>query len=103
MNDIEYILRIILKANDEMVGVLQRARRELRGFARDANSMNSAVTNLNQAMKGFDTNLDGITKKLNDWRASLREVNDGGKDVVKTLDAVGKNADASSKKVGQAA
>lgn len=103
MDEVEYVLRIILKMNDQMAAVMAKARKELKGFTRDANSMNSAVTNLNQALANFDGKLDSVTKKLNDWRASLRDTDNEGKALAKTFDTVGKNADASTKKVGQAA
>jgi phage-related protein len=90
MNDIEYILRIILKARDEMAGVLAKARTQLRGFAKDADAMNTSVTNLNQAMKNFDNHMDGVTKKLQAWRTVLHDAADGGKEVVKSVDNIGK-------------
>jgi ABC-type transporter Mla subunit MlaD len=90
MNDIEYILRIILKARDEMAGVLAKARTQLRGFAKDADTMNTSVTNLNQAMKNFDNHMDGVTKKLEAWRTVLHDAADGGKEVVKSVDNIGK-------------
>jgi hypothetical protein len=93
VDDVEYILRIILKARDEMAAVLAKARTQLRGFTTDADKMNSAVTNLNQAMKNFDTNMDGITKKLQAWRAVLRDAGGDSDKTSKSLDSFAKSAE----------
>src|SRR4051812_4633522 len=92
MDDVEYILRIILKARDEMAAVLAKARTQIRAFTKDADNMNASVTNLNQAMKNFDGNMDGITKKLEAWRAVLRDAGDDSKKTGKALDDLGKSA-----------
>src|SRR3954451_19382619 len=97
MDDVEYILRIILKARDEMAAVLQKARVQLRGFAKDSDTMNVAVTNLNQAMKNFDTNMEGVTKKLKDWRAILKDAGDESKKTSKSLDDFEKSAAKAAK------
>jgi hypothetical protein len=86
MDDVEYILRIVLKARDEMAKVLAKARTEIRGFAKDADKMNTSVTNLNQAMKNFDKGMEGITKKLEGWRAVLRDAGDDSKSSTKSLE-----------------
>src|SRR3954452_8002639 len=90
MNDIEYILRIILKARDEMAGVLSKARTQLRGFAKDADTMNVSVTNLNQAMKNFNGHMDGVTKKLEGWRAILKDAADSTGKSTKSIDGLTK-------------
>ncbi len=93
MDDVEYILRIILKARDEMAAVLQKARVQIRGFAKDSDTMNVAVTNLNQAMKNFDTNMDNVTKKLQAWRAVIHDAGGDSDKASKSLDSFAKSAE----------
>jgi hypothetical protein len=103
MDDVEYILRIILKARDEMATVLQKARREIRAFAKDSDTMNTAVTNLNQAMKNFDGNMDNITKKMQAWRAIIRDAGDDTDKSTKSLDSFAKSAERNVKATQKAA
>jgi uncharacterized phage infection (PIP) family protein YhgE len=103
MDDVEYILRIILKARDEMAAVLQKARVQLRGFAKDSDTMNVAVTNLNQAMKNFDTNMEGVTKKLEGWRAILKDAGDESKKTRKSVDDLGKSVEKTARATKQTA
>ena len=101
MDDVEYILRIVLKARDDMANVLRKAREQIRGFAKDSDTMNASVTNLNQAMKNFNNNMDGMTKKLDDWRAALRNAGGESKEVARSISSIGKESEktaASTKK-----
>ena len=76
--------------------VLSKARTQLRGFAKDADKMNEALTNLNQAMKNFDGHMDGITKKLESWRAVLEDAGGEINKTSKSIDNLAKSADKST-------
>jgi phage-related protein len=97
MDDVEYILRIVLKARDDMALVLAKARRELRGFTADADKMNTSVASLNKAMGEFNNNMDGVTKKLEGWRAILRDAADDSKKSAKSLDSLTKAAEKNAR------
>src|SRR3954470_20186331 len=90
MNDIEYILRIILKARDEMAGVLAKARVQLQGFTADADKMNTSVDKLNGTMAKFNGHMDGVTKKLESWRAILKDAADSTNKSTKSIDSLTK-------------
>jgi hypothetical protein len=70
--DTEYILRIILKARDEIAGVLARARAEIRGFSRDAQSMKAEIDKINTSISGMNRRLGGLTDRLEKWRQTIR-------------------------------
>jgi hypothetical protein len=91
MDDVEYILRLVLKARDDMAAVLAKARTQIRGFASDADKMNTSVTKLNGVMDKFNTNMDGVTKKLEAWRAVLRDAGGDGDKTSKSIDGITKS------------
>src|SRR4051812_33067806 len=103
MPDVEYILRIILRARDEMAAVLAKARTQLRGFAADADKMNLSVDKLNKSMSAFNTNMDGVSKKLESWRAVLRDAGRDSEQAAKSIDNVGKSAQRSATSTQRAA
>src|SRR4051812_43548098 len=71
-NDVEYILRVILRARDEMAAVLVKAREQLRGFATDSRNMQTNLDGLNKSITSLNTRLNNSTKKVEDWRAAIR-------------------------------
>jgi phage-related protein len=103
MGDVEYILRIVLKARDELAAVLSKARTQIQGFKRDVDSMDGSMDKLNASLSTLDKNMGGIAQKLEAWRVTMRGMGDDSKEAAKQIDTVGKNADASSRKIGQAA
>ncbi len=103
MTDVEYVLRIVLQARDELAKGLAKARGELAAFKRDADGLDGVMNKLNGSFATFDGHLDNITKKLDAWRATLRSSNDDGKALSKTLSAVGKSADSSSRSLAATA
>jgi Phage tail lysozyme len=103
MDDVEYILRIILRARDEMAAVLAKARTQLRGFASDADKMNLSVEKLNKSMGDFNKNMDGVAKKLEAWRAVLRDSGDDSDKAAKSLDNFGKSAESTVARTKRAA
>ena len=70
--DTEYILRIILRARDEMAKVLAKVRGELRAFGNDAKSMKGEIDKLNSSISGMNRRLGGLTDKLEKWRQTVR-------------------------------
>jgi chromosome segregation ATPase len=102
MNEVEYVLRIILRARDELAAGLAKARTQLRGFKTDTESMNTALGNLNKTLSTFDGHLGNIEKKINNWRAALRDTNKDGKELSKTFDALGKQAESTGRKISTA-
>lgn len=72
MNDIEYILRIVLKARDEMAAVLAKARAELTLFSKEAGGLNKNLDGLNSRMNTLNNRLDNVTNKLSAWRSEMR-------------------------------
>lgn len=103
MNEMEYILRIVLRARDELAAGLAKARTQIRGFKNDIEGMDKATANLNKTLHDFDGNMANITKKLDAWRSTLRGIDKDGKDLAKTFDGVGKAAEASARKTVQVA
>ena len=103
MNEVEYALKIVLRVRDELAAGLAKARTELAGFKREVNSMFKPVDDINKALKDFDGHLGSLTKKLEDWRNTLGNTNKDTKDVSKSIDVLGKNADATSAKIVRAA
>lgn len=93
MPDVEYILRIVLRARDEMAAVLAKARTELRGFSKDAQGLDTVLGKLNGNIDKFNANLDGVLDRLKEWQATMRDaggetdgLNTNVKESVKNLD-----------------
>lgn len=76
MDSVEYILRIILKARDEMAAVLARVRTEIRGLGTDADKTRVKIEGLNKVISSMNTRVTNATKKVADWRAALKGAGD---------------------------
>ena len=103
MNEVEYILRIVLKARDELASALAKARTELRGFARDAEANKSKIDAFNTSMENMSTNVDNITDKLREWRTVLQGSSDDIGKTKKSFDDLGKGVEAAGKRVAKTA
>ena len=97
MNEVEYILRIVLKARDELAGALAAARAELRGFARDAENNKKKIDGFNDSIEKMNTNVANITDKFREWRTVIQGVGDGNADAKKSFGDLGKEVDNASK------
>lgn len=64
MNEIEYILRIVLKARDELARALARARGELRSFSTQANNSSGGIDRINTRIASLNRHLDGLIGRL---------------------------------------
>lgn len=102
INEVEYVLKIILKARDELAAGLSKARVQLRGFKTDVESMSTAVDKVNGILDKFDGNLAKVTQRLESWRSTLRSTGDDAKELTKALDKVGKQAETTARKTSAA-
>lgn len=69
--DTEFILKIILRARDEIASVLARARAELRGFAVDSKAAKAEIDKLNSSISSMNTRLKNLTNKFDEWHTSV--------------------------------
>jgi hypothetical protein len=69
--DTEYILRIILKARDEIAGVLARARAELKLFGTEAKNSKADIDKLNKSLSSMNTRLGNVIDKFGDWHTRV--------------------------------
>src|SRR4051812_36591124 len=97
MNEVEYILRIVLKARDELAGALKAAREELRLFANATNSHTSKINAFNESMAKMDKNVEGITNKFREWRAVIEGSSKGTDDHKKSMTALNRELETSTK------
>src|SRR4051794_21912474 len=72
MDNVEYILRIILRARDEMAAVLRKARMELEKFSGDVEKLDKNLDSLNSRITSLNTRVGNVTRKIEDWRAAMR-------------------------------
>jgi phage-related protein len=97
MNEIEYILRIVLKARDELATALKRAREELRLFANAAETNQNKINAFNESMEKLSKNADNITDKFREWRAILQGTADDSAKTKKSVDALAKEVEETAK------
>lgn len=97
MNEVEYILRIVLKARDELAGALKRAREELRLFANAADSDTKKINALNESLKNLSINAENITDKFREWRDILRGAGDDSAKTKRSVDSLVKSVDETGK------
>jgi len=97
MNEVEYILRIVLKARDELAGALKKAREELRLFANAAESNQSKINAFNESIEKLSKNADNITDKFREWRAILQGTSDDTAKAKRSIDSLAKEVEETSK------
>ena len=108
MNEVEYVLRIVLQARDQLAGALKKAREELRLFVNAIDSHKAKIDAFNTSIKAMDENVENVTNKFKDWRAVMegtagenakakKSFGDLGREVDSTAKAQNRNADAQIK------
>jgi len=102
MNEIEYILRILLKARDETAAAFKSAREELRLFVSAVDAQSVKLDKFNESMSKMEKNMTSITEKIRDWRAAMQGLGEDNDDSAKSIARVGKETDAYVKKAAVA-
>lgn len=64
MNEVEYILRVVLKARDEMAKTFAGARAQVAAFATSARGADADITNLNKKITSLNTRLKNTVDRL---------------------------------------
>src|SRR4051812_33518445 len=72
MRETEYILRVILRARNEMAKVLAAATAELKAFGQNANKIDKDLEGLNKRITSMNNRLGNVTDKVAAWRATTR-------------------------------
>ena len=93
MNEIEYILRILLKARDETAAAFRTAREQLRLFVNAADDGSKKLDKFNASMATMERNMDGVTKKIREWRAVIQGLGDDNDESAKSIAKIGKETD----------
>ena len=93
MNEIEYILRILLKARDETAAAFRTAREQLRLFVNAADDGSKKLDKFNASMATMEKNMDGVTRKIREWRAVIQGLGDDNDESAKSIARVGKETD----------
>jgi len=102
MNDIEYILRIILQARDQTAAAFKTAREELRHFVSDVDSSSGKLDKFNNSMKTMETNMAGVTEKIREWRSVIQGMGDDSSDASKSVSSLNKEVENSVKTTARA-
>lgn len=102
MNEIEYILRILLKARDETAAAFRTAREQLRLFVNAADDGSKKLDKFNASMATMEKNMDGVTKKIREWRAVIQGLGDDNDESAKSIARIGRETDSYVKKTQQA-
>ena len=90
MNEIEYLLRIILQARDQTAAAFKSAKQELAGFVTAVESHNKKLDSFNNSLKTMETNMGGVTEKLREWRTMMQGMTDDNGDTQKSIGALNK-------------
>lgn len=100
MNDVEYILRIVLKARDEMAAVLAKARLELIAFSAETKKLNTQMGGLNRTMNTFNQRANTLTERLREWRTLAHAVGDDNDDIGDSLHRLSGHAGSANSAFG---
>ena len=102
MNEIEYILRIILRARDETAAAFKSAREELRLFVNAIDGHTKKLDAFNNSMSNVEKNIGSVTEKLREWRAVMQGLGDDNNDASKSVGELGKQLDGNVRKTREA-
>jgi hypothetical protein len=72
--DVEYILRIVLRARDEIAGALVKARTELAAFGDEADRVNSRLDPLNKNVTSLSRRISTLQGRLQGLRGDLKDL-----------------------------
>lgn len=82
--DVEYILRIVLRARNELASAFAKARAEVAAFAAETKKFNKDLDGLNTRITSLNQRVGNVTNKINDWRAAMRGFGTDSKDAEKS-------------------
>jgi len=99
MNEVEYILRIVLKARDDLASSLAAATTKLKAFTKAIDEENGKLHALNESLERMDTNVQNVTDKFEAWRAVISGVSKDTDDTRKSFGQLGKEVNATNKEV----
>lgn len=99
--DAEYILRIVLRARDEMAAALARARAEIEAFSKSARGAQGDLDGLNKSITSMNTRLGNLGKRIrgvkDDLRALVNDEHEAERTSRALSDAQTRKADAFAK------
>src|SRR4051812_7780182 len=95
MSDAEYLLRIVIRARDELAAGLASARAELALFTKDTKGLQKELNALNTKFDNLDRRAQKVRKSLIGARAAVQEFTRGSSDDFDKLDKATKKATAS--------
>jgi hypothetical protein len=105
MNEVEYILRVILRARNELGRAFAAARKELDAFVKSANTADKDLENLNKRISSLNTRIGNSTKKVKEWQSAIRafsgdldKADKASAKSAKSLEAIAKESDTAAKK-----
>jgi hypothetical protein len=93
MNEAEYILRILLRARDQMSAVLAKARKEIAAFGEQTKKTNTDIDKLNSQITSLNTRIGNVTDKVAAWRAAMRDFGKDGETASRSARNVTKSAE----------
>lgn len=102
MDNVEYILRIILRARDEMAAVLRKARLEMERMESSAGKLDAKLEGLNSRITSLNTRVGNVTRKIEDWRAAMQGFGKDGDDAGKSTKGLAKEVDNLALRSGRA-
>jgi hypothetical protein len=98
MNEVEYILRVILRARNEMGRVFANAAKQLDLFAAKAKEHDNTLKGFNTRIANMNTRIDASTEKIKTWQSAIRsftgESEKADKATVKTTKSTGEHSKA---------
>src|SRR4051794_29751025 len=83
--DAEYIIRIILRARDEMAAAFAKARAEIAAFSAASKAASANLDKLNLGITSLNRRLGSLVNRTNEVREALKALSKG------TSDAEGEN------------
>jgi chromosome segregation ATPase len=74
MNEAEYVLRLILRARDELSSKLTKVRTELKGLEKDSANASKGFDELNKRITSANTRIGNLTDKMKEARKAFRDL-----------------------------
>src|SRR3954452_12386915 len=106
MNEVEYILRVILKARNDLGRAFAAAKTQLEAFTAAAKKADGDLDKLNTRISSMNTRIGNSTKKVKEWQAAIRafsgDIDKADKvsaKSAKSIEAIGKESDTAAKKM----
>src|SRR3954452_20221792 len=106
MNEIEYVLRVILKARSDLGRAFATASKQIDAFVASTKKADNDLGEFNKKISSMNTRIGNSTTKIKEWQSAIRsfsgdldKADKASTKSAKSIEAIAKESDKTAKQM----